>query len=72
MSAYTSFITEFGLVGFIAFLAATLRFIARGMAKPFEPSGTAISAADHCPYQIDEYTIADLDAPRPWTKLTVC
>lgn len=69
MSAYTSFITEFGLVGFIAFLTVTLRFVTRG-------SVTASSATAPVSVHCSPSTAAnnpDLGTSRPWTnKLTVC
>ncbi|MBW3090934.1 hypothetical protein [Bifidobacterium miconisargentati] len=76
MSAYTSFITEFGLIGFIAFLTVTLRFVTRGSAPPsstatpvsvrHSPSTTANDRSD------SRITAAPGTTPRPWTKLTIC
>ncbi|WP_140492605.1 hypothetical protein [Bifidobacterium sp. UTBIF-78] len=60
MSTYTSFITEFGLVGFIAFLAVTLLSIARNATEPF---GTICPTTSHRRTGIR--TAAGLDKPRP-------
>ncbi|PWG64446.1 hypothetical protein [Bifidobacterium callitrichidarum] len=76
MSAYTSFITEFGMIGFIAFLAVTLRFVTCGSGSQ---SGTTTPVSvrySHNTIANDQSNNSRITTapgtPRPWTKLTIC